>query len=145
MKYVGIDYGLVRTGLAVSDPEGRMAFPLATFSLRDFPGRGALLAALAVRIAEAGAGAVVIGLPLHADGSESETTRQVRNVAKRIRRRIALPVYFMPELLSSAEALQDMRQAGVKADRRRAVLDQQAAVRILASFLSLSPERRRLA
>ena len=145
MKYVGIDYGLVRTGLAVSDPEGRMAFPLATFSLRDFPDRGALLAALAVRIAEAGAGAVVIGLPLHADGSESETTRQVRNVAKRIRRRIALPVYFMPELLSSAEALQDMRQAGVKVDRRRAVLDQQAAVRILASFLSLSPERRRLA
>ena len=145
MKYVGIDYGLVRTGLAVSDPEGRMAFPLATFSLRDFHGRGALLAALAVRIAEAGAGAVVIGLPLHADGSESETTRQVRNVAKRIRRRSALPVYFMPELLSSAEALQDMRQAGVKADRRRAVLDQQAAVRILASFLSLSPERRRLA
>jgi putative Holliday junction resolvase len=51
----------------------------------------------------------------------------------------------MPELLSSAEALQDMRQAGAKADKRRTALDQQAAVRILASFLSLPPDRRRLA
>ncbi|MDR2744537.1 MAG: Holliday junction resolvase RuvX [Desulfovibrio sp.] len=145
MKYVGIDYGLVRTGLAVSDPEGRMAFPLTTLSLRDFPDRKALLAVLAARIAEAGAAAVVMGLPLHADGSESETAKQVRNVTKRIRRRIALPVYFMPELLSSEEAFWDMRQAGVRADRLRAVLDQQAAVRILASFLSLPPDRRRLA
>jgi putative Holliday junction resolvase len=145
VKYVGIDYGLVRTGLAVSDPEGRMAFPLTTLSLRDFPDRKALLAVLAARIAEAGAAAVVMGLPLHADGSESETAKQVRNVTKRIRRRIALPVYFMPELLSSEEAFWDMRQAGVRADRLRAVLDQQAAVRILASFLSLPPDRRRLA
>ncbi|MDR1660192.1 MAG: Holliday junction resolvase RuvX [Desulfovibrio sp.] len=145
MKYVGIDYGLARIGLAVSDPEGRMAFPLATFSLRDFSDRKALLAALAARIAEAGAAAVVMGLPLHANGSESETTRQVRNVTKRIRRRIDLPVYFMPELLSSVEALHDMRQAGVRADKCRAVLDQQAAVRILASFLSLPPDRRWLA
>ncbi|MDR3358024.1 MAG: Holliday junction resolvase RuvX [Desulfovibrio sp.] len=145
MKYVGIDYGLARTGLAVSDPEGRMAFPLITFFFRDFPDRKALLAALAARIAETGAEAVVMGLPLHADGTESETTRQVRNVTKRIRRRIALPVYFMPELLSSAEALQNMRQAGARADKRRAALDQQAAVCILASFLALPPDRRRLA
>jgi putative Holliday junction resolvase len=145
VKYVGIDYGLARIGLAVSDPEERMAFPLVAFSLRDFPDRKTLLAALAARIAETGAEAVVMGLPLCADGSESETTRQVRNVTKRIRRRIALPVYFMPELLSSVEALRDLRQAGVRADRRRAALDQQAAVRILASFLSLPTDRRRLA
>lgn len=145
VKYVGIDYGLSRTGLAVSDPEGRMAFPLATLALRYFSGRGALLAALVVRIAETKAGAVVMGLPFLADGGESETTRQVRNVTERIRRRLALPVYFMPELLSTVEALRDLRQAGLRESRRRAVLDQQAAVRILASFLALRPDERRLA
>jgi putative Holliday junction resolvase len=142
---VGIDYGLARTGLAVSDPEGRMAFPFGVLRLRDFPNRKTLLAALAARIAEAGAEAVVMGLPLRADGQESETTRQVRNVTERIKRRIALPVYFMPELLSTVEALQDLRQAGVKAARLRAVLDQQAAVRILTSFLALPFNDRRAA
>lgn len=145
VKYVGIDYGLVRTGLAVSDPEGRLAFPLAALSLRDFSDRKAMLAALAGRIAEAGAEAVVMGLPLRADGSESQTTRQVRNVTERIRRRVALPVYYMPELLSSEEALHDLRQAGLRADKCRAALDRQAAVRILASFLALRPDERRLA
>ena len=145
MKYVGIDYGLIRTGLAVSDPEGRLAFPLETLSLRNFPNRKALLTSLAARIAEVGAEAVVMGLPLYDDGNESTTTRQVRNITERIRRRIALPIYYMPELLSSAEALHDLRQAGVMAKKCRAVLDQQAAVRILASFLALHPDERRLA
>ena len=92
MRYAGIDYGLARTGLAVTDPEGRLAFPVATFRLADFAGRSALLDALADRIREEGAGAVVMGLPLREDGSESLTTRQVRNVTGRLKRRLDLPV-----------------------------------------------------
>ncbi len=49
----------------------------------------------------------------------------------------------MPELLSSEEAWADLREAGVRVGKRKAVLDQQAAVRILASFLALPPEQRR--
>ena len=136
MRYAGIDYGLARTGLAVSDPEGRVAFPLATFRLKDYAGRSALLDALAGRIREEGAGAVVMGLPLLMDGGESLTTRQVRNVTERLKRRLELPVYYMPELLSSEEAAQDLREAGLSRERARAVLDRQAAARILASFLA---------
>ncbi|WP_165078621.1 MULTISPECIES: Holliday junction resolvase RuvX [unclassified Desulfovibrio] len=145
MRFAGIDYGLARTGLAVSDPEGRVAFPLATFHLEDFTGRSALLDALADRIREEGAGAVVMGLPLLLDGGESLTTRQVRNVTARLKRRLELPIYYMPELLSSEEAAQDLREAGLSREKARAVLDRQAAARILASFLAEPEERRRLA
>ena len=143
MKFVGVDYGLARTGLAVSDPEGRLAFPLMTLRLEDFSDRKAFLAALAERIVEAGAEAVVVGLPLTLDGEESLTTRQVRNVTERLKRRVSLPFFFMMEALSSQEAWADLREAGLKVRKRKAVLDQQAAVRILSSFLSLAPQDRR--
>jgi putative Holliday junction resolvase len=143
LKYVGVDYGLARTGLAVSDPEGRLAFPLTTLRLEEHAGRKEFLAALAARITAEAAGAVVMGLPLLDDGTDSLTTRQVRNITARLKRRLDLPVFYMPELLSSEEAWADLREAGVRVGKRKAVLDQQAAVRILASFLALPPEQRR--
>ncbi len=140
---MGVDYGLARTGLAVSDPEGRLAFPLGTLRLEEHAGRKEFLAALAARITAEAAGAVVMGLPLLDDGTDSLTTRQVRNITARLKRRLDLPVFYMPELLSSEEAWADLREAGVRVGKRKAVLDQQAAVRILASFLALPPEQRR--
>ena len=137
-----MDYGLARTGLAVSDPDGRMAFPLATVRLQDYPDRKLFLAALAEKIIETGAEAVVVGLPLTQDGEESLTTRQVRNVTQRLKRRVPLPFYYLVEELSSEEAWADLREAGLKMRKRKAVLDQQAAVRILSSFLSLAPQER---
>lgn len=111
-----------------------------TLRLTDHRSRKDLLAAVAENVTKAGGEAVVIGLPLLHNGEDSLMTRQVRNVAARLQRRIALPFYFMPEFLSSEEAWDDLREAGVKAARRRAILDQQAAVRILSSFLTLAPE-----
>ena len=81
-------------------------------------------------------------LPLLDDGGDSLTTRQVRRVAERLKRRLSVPLYFMPEFLSSEEAWSDLREAGVRRPRRKDVLDQQAAVRILQSFLSLPPDQR---
>ena len=142
MKCVGIDYGLERTGLAACDEAGVLAYPLTTLRLADYPDRKAFLDALARRVLDAQPEAVVLGLPLLDDGTESLTTRQVRNVAGRLMRRIDLPFYWMPELLSSVEAEMDLREAGLRHTRRKAVLDQQAAVRILASFLALPPAQR---
>ncbi len=142
MKIVAIDYGLERTGLAACDDAGVLAYPLVTLRLADFADRKALLDALACRVRDEGARAVVMGLPLLDDGTESLTTRQVRNVTRRLRRRLDLPFYWMPELLSSVEAELDLREAGMKRHRRKAVLDQQAAVRILSSFLALPPRQR---
>ncbi len=142
MLFAGIDYGLARTGIAVSDPDGRLAFPLATVRFDDHPDRKAFLAAIVEKIRDAGAQGVVMGLPLMGDGSESMTTRQVRNVTGRLKRRLDLPFWYMNEFLTSEAAWADLRESGRKRDKRRAVLDQQAAVRILASFLEQDEERR---
>lgn len=145
LRLAAIDYGLERIGLAVCDPEGTMAFPLRTVRLSDFGSRKAQLDAIAAMITAESAGGVVLGLPLMRDGAESETTRQVRNFCSRLKRRLDLPFFYMPEFLSSEEAWSDLVEAGASRRKRRAVLDQQAAVRILSSFLNLEPHQRRRA
>lgn len=145
MRLLCLDYGLQRTGVAVCDAGGSMAFPLCTLRLSDFGSRGAQLDAIASLLEREQARGVVIGLPLLADGSDSETTRQVRNFCRRLKHRTSLPIYYMPEFLSSEEAWDDLRACGLPVRRRRQLLDQQAAVRILQSFLNLPPGQRSLA
>lgn len=139
MKYLAVDYGQTRTGLAVSDPDGRMAFPLRTIVKET---RAEFFAELLHCLEQESAEAVVVGLPLSMDGTESLSTRQVRNFVARLRRRTSLPVYLMNEQLSTCEAEEDLRSAGLRGERLRQVLDQQAAVRILESFLAI-PETER--
>ncbi len=136
MKLLGVDFGLRRTGLAATDPGGGLAYPLATLSLERLGTRKALLEELARRAEAEGAELVVVGLPLLDDGSESLTTRQARNFARRLSRRLSCPCVLVNELLSSEEAMEDLRAAGLDRARAKAVLDQQAAVRILERYLA---------
>lgn len=141
-KYLAIDYGLERTGLAISDPDARIAFPLRTLCLSSYGTRKSFLDALARMAREAGAEAVVIGLPLHCDGSESLMVRQTRNMAERLKRRLPLPFYWMPEILSSEQARADLKECGLRGRKLKSVLDQQAACRILSSFLAQPVDKR---
>ena len=140
MKYLGIDYGQKRTGIAVTDPEAVMAFPRRTLIMR---GKDAFFEELLALAAEEKVDAFVVGLPLRGDGSDSETTRQARNMAERLKRRTVLPVYLMEETLSSHDAAMRLREAGHSGKSAAARLDQAAAVAILESFLS-QPEHRRI-
>ena len=137
MKILGIDYGQARTGVAITDAGGRMAFPRCMLR-KDT--RRAFFAELCSLIAAEAPQAIVVGLPLLDDGCESLSSRQVRNFVESLKRRVGLPIYYMEELLSTHEAREQFRETG----RRPASgeLDQQAAVRILESFLS-EPESRR--
>lgn len=141
-KFLAIDYGLERTGLAISDPDARIAFPLRTLSLSRHGTRKRQLDALANVAQETGAEAIVIGLPLHCDGSENLMVRQTRNMAERLKRRLPLPFYWMPEILSSEEAIADLKECGLRGKKLKSVVDQQAACRILSSFLA-QPEHER--
>ena len=136
MKYLAIDYGQKRTGIAVSDTGGSMAFPRKTILMRT---RAAFFEELLALIEAEATDAIVIVLPINLDGEESLTTRQV---PKSLARRTTLPLFWMEEALSSYEAERDLRDAGRSAAQGRAVLDQQAAVRILQSFLD-QPEAKR--
>lgn len=132
MKYLGIDYGQKRTGIAVTDPAGGMAFPRRTLLMR---GKDLFFAELLELAGEEKAEAFVVGLPLRQDGSDSETTRQVRNMVARLRRRTELPVYLVPETLSSWDAETRLRAAGKRGNDLREALDQAAAVAILETFI----------
>lgn len=140
MKFIAIDYGTRRTGLAATDAGGRMAFPRRTVAMTT---REAFFAELLAFITAENPVGVVVGLPTHVDGTETLMTRQVRNFVARLKRRCALPVYYMTEVLSSHEAEEDLRAAGLNSREARKVVDQQAAVRILETFLALPPEQRR--
>lgn len=139
MKYLGIDYGQKRTGIAVTDPGGGMAFPRCTLAMR---GKDIFFAELLALIEKEQPGGIVVGLPLYLDGTDSETTRQVRNMAARLKRRCSLPVYLVEEALSSYDAEERMKTAGADRKKRRECLDQAAAVAILESFLSLPDNKR---
>lgn len=141
MKYLAIDYGQKRTGIAVSDSGGSMAFPRRTIQMRT---REAFFEELLALLDAEAPDALVIGLPVNLDGEETLTTRQTRNFAKNLKKKTPLPIFWMEEALSSFEAEIDLRQAGRSAAKSRAVLDQQAAVRILQSFLD-QPEGSRKA
>lgn len=138
MKFLALDYGQKRTGIAVSDPNGKLAFPRITLVKQT---RAAFFARLMELIDEEKPDAIVIGLPVLLDGKDSLTTRQVRNFVASLARRCSLPLYWMQETLSSHEAQLDLQEAGHSMAHMRPVLDQQAAVRILQSFLDQSSDK----
>lgn len=144
MKLLGIDFGTKRVGLAVTDPAGSMAFPLSTLERGgQNAGRDALFRSLVRVVADEGVEGVVVGYPAPSDGGqESLTARQAVNFARSMARRVAVPVWLMDETLSSHAAEADLREAGLKRSKQRQALDQQAAVRILESYLA-APETAR--
>lgn len=141
-RFMGIDYGLERTGLAVSDPEGKIVFPLETMYFKNFPKRSDFFDALAQKSRREKIDALVWGLPLGMDGEENLMCVQVRNAAKRLAHRIELPYFFMPETLSSFEAEKDLRSLGLKGNKLKLFLDQKAACHILESYIRQRAQKR---
>lgn len=142
MKYLGIDYGQKRTGIAVTDDGGCMAFPRTTITMKT---RDRFFEELLTIIDKEQPHAIVVGLPLSLNKEETLTTRQVRNFTARLKRRCSLPVYYMEEALSSNEAEERLREAIVPVSKRKDILDQQSAILILESFLRLPEEKRLVA
>ncbi len=132
MRLLGVDFGTKRVGLAVSDSLGLLAHPYTTLVRTT---RDKLFAELVEIIVREKVQAVVLGLPLDLDGQETETTRQVRNFAASLARRMDVPIHFQNEALSSKTAEDQLRLSGRRGFKKSAVLDQQAAVIILTDYL----------
>lgn len=145
MKFVAVDYGQKRSGIAASDQGGSMAFPRTTLHKDEKSGKERFWADLLALLEKEQAEAIVVGLPIPDDGEENLTTRQVRNFTTSLKRRVNIPVFFMPETLSSFEGDQSLRAAGLFSRDIEKFSDQAAAVRILESFLDLPESRRILA
>lgn len=140
VRYLAIDLGDKRTGLAAGDAATRLAAPLRVIDvpLADRAG-GALLDALAAAIDEFlgpnEPGELVLGLPLHMDGSEGPRAKLVRAFAARLEQRCNRPVHLHDERLTSDRANQLMGKSGLTHAQKKARRDAIAAAAILQSFL----------
>lgn len=135
MKYLGIDFGIKRVGLAISDPAGKLAFPYKTIYKTT---RDKLFSELVAILEGESVDAIVLGLPegpVAADGTPALIVRQVLNFAQSLKRRSNLPIYLVDEFFTSQEAEQQLRESGLTGKRLQEVLDQQAAALILETFL----------
>lgn len=119
-------------GLALSDPTGTLASPYKTIERTT---RDALFDELLEIVQKEAVETVVVGLPLSLDGEDTLTTRQARNFADSLARRIDQPVHMVDERLSSVEAEHELRAAGLKRKKKKMALDQQAATVILRTWL----------
>ncbi|EGJ51663.1 Holliday junction resolvase [Desulfocurvibacter africanus subsp. africanus str. Walvis Bay] len=135
VRLLGIDFGLKRVGLALTDEGGRMAFPRPALARTS---NDALIAEIGRMAAEEKVEAVVLGLPIAMDGEETDLSRQVRNLARKITSKTGLKVHLMDERLTSAEAQARLREAGVSSKKMKGKLDSGAAVLILEAYLGRS-------
>ncbi|GAB4460899.1 MAG: Holliday junction resolvase RuvX [Armatimonadaceae bacterium] len=139
MRYLAVDYGTRRIGLAVCDELEWGAFPLKTLtrsrSLRHDLGEIARLAA------KEEAGGIVVGLPVNADGSHGPSAEAAAQFARSLGKHTDLPIHLHDEFLTTAEAEAELIAADVSRKRRREVIDQMAAVHILESFLRARKEK----
>jgi putative holliday junction resolvase len=133
--FLGVDYGRRRTGLSVSDPDGRLAVPLATLTCR---GLDDLAARIAERAREREAACVVLGMPRREDGRAGDLAPEIEDLAGRLRNR-GLAVVFWDEQLTSWEAETLLAHAPAAVRRKKENIDALAATLILQSYLESLP------
>ncbi len=131
-RVMGLDVGTKTIGIAISDPDQRLASPIQTLSRRSVRIDTARLQALAD---ERGIAAVVVGMPFELDGSEGRSARLARQVGEALGELTGLPIRYVDERYSSVEAERQLIAVDMSRRRRRRVIDQAAAVLILQSYL----------
>jgi putative Holliday junction resolvase len=131
-RLLGIDHGKARLGLAVSDPERRIASPLANYARRDLDQDGRYLQKV---IQAEDIGELVIGLPVHLSGREGQQADAARDFGKWLTKLTGLPCIFWDERFSTWEAESSLRQAGLTHKKRKARRDQVAAQVLLQTYL----------
>jgi putative Holliday junction resolvase len=129
---LALDLGEVRIGVAVSDPDRRVAVPAGTIRVAGAPQD---LKAVAALVREHGATAVVVGYPLTLAGERGEAARRAAEFADGLRMILGVPVHLQDERLTTVEADRGLREAGADGRQRRTTVDQAAATLILRSFL----------
>jgi len=137
-RYLAIDYGHKRCGLAVSDPTFLIAQKLKTvqfISLQKF------ITELRKIIEEYQISKIILGLPLNLKGEDSEKTREVRRIAGKLTTELTIPVILFDERFSTSRAEQVLQMLGKKPSRSREYIDQLAAQDILQTYLDQEKSR----
>ena len=133
MRYLGLDLGTKRTGVAVGDDETGSALPVAVVDTRD---EASLMKAIEKQIHEHGPDAIVVGLPLNMDGTEGKPAEAAKALADRISMHTRLDVHVQDERLTSDAARRRLAETGPTRGRRD---DAIAAAINLEEFLGGRP------
>ena len=132
-RFLALDVGSKRIGVAVSDELGLTAQPVLTLERRRKTREDLRpLARLARRFSVAG---IVVGNPLHMSGEESPRATRTQTFAAELGELTGLPIHMWDERLTTQEAHQILYEAGHTRQEHRRVVDQVAATLILQSFL----------
>ncbi len=132
MRYLGIDFGTKRLGLAVSDEMGIIAGKYDTIERK---GLHQDVETLRTIVEKEGIRGIVIGFPRNMDGSSGETARKVETFIAGLKACLAIPIEKWDERLSSVSAEKTLIQGDMRRKKRKKVIDQIAAVIILQNFL----------
>lgn len=132
-RFMGIDYGMKRVGLAISDPLGIIAGPVGFIQRR--AGKRPPVAKVIERAMELEARGFVIGLPLDGDGNESEWSAEVRSFGAELGKRTGMRVIYIDERFSTATALRAIREMDESARGRKGDVDALAATVLLQNAL----------
>jgi len=146
---LAIDYGKKRLGLALSDEHGVTSRPHATWTRIN---RRRDLARLRELVRQQGVRRIIVGLPLHLDGTPSDMSEETKSFAARVERDLGLPVEMVDERLSSWEARQTLaaansnerarRDSSLRTEpRKQTPLDEIAAAIILRDYLDRTRAR----
>jgi putative Holliday junction resolvase len=134
-RLAAIDYGTVRIGVAITDPDQRLASPLENYTRRGAAADAKWLVQLAEIERIAG---FVVGLPVHTSGHESQKSTEARQFGQWIAELTGLPVRFFDERYTSVQAEALLLGAELTKKRRKERLDKLAAQILLASYLESS-------
>lgn len=135
MRYLAIDYGGKRTGLALCDRSEMIASPIAVIE-----NPALVIQKILAVIRDEHVETVVVGLPMNMDDTEGQAAKAVRVFAKELAARTAIPIIFHDERLSSFEAEGKLVAADLTRKKKKKRLDAVAAAAILQSFLDKKHE-----
>ena len=137
-RILGLDFGTRRVGAAISDPGRSMAFPLEVYELR---GQAPDSRHYRELVLENDVERIVVGLPLHTSGRESELAVRARKFGEWLASVTALPVVYFDERYTTIEAERNMIAAGLTSKKRKTLRDKLAAQIMLQGYLDAgSPE-----
>ena len=132
MKFLGVDYGKVRIGLAVSDEMGMIATPLAVFRSKSTEDS---ISHIISQAEMHQVGTIVVGMPVKLDGSLGLAAENVKKFADQLAGQTEIPIDFWDERMTTAQAERSMISADMTRKSRKKRLDAVAAQMMLQSYL----------
>jgi putative holliday junction resolvase len=130
-RRIAFDYGDVRIGVAVCDPDGILATPYGALQSKD----PQLMSRIFELIQEFEPVKFYIGLPVQLSGVDSESTRKAREFGESLASKFDIPCEYIDERLSTVSAVKNLAEAGISAKEAKNKIDAMAAVQILEQGL----------